>query len=410
MRQTFGIFAALVALLLIAALLFSEARNGPVRTAAAAGNRALEARIGKIRGERAYAEVRVSRRTPRLMRRPNEPIEESFDAYRDAQFRMIKSVFVLTPALRDQSIGDLQIISEQPNALKFLEQRIEVDVDEEFLIVSFDGPRSDETAKIVNAVVHSYFEEVVYVEGKVNRERLNSLQQTYVRLESEIRAKWTELKQLEERLGSQLVSNEDKVIGRHRKHILEELARAKFELTRNRARLSSAKANAAPAATDERDLDFEIERRLDEDAIAAALVARRSIVRLLLADGDKEDASRQRPPELERELAVIDKALAERQTELREKAAKQFKRESRQDELQLEISEGEAWIKQLQSELSQIQRNGADAGAGIETLTLRDDVKRMQKIAGEIADEIEWLKIELNAPPRVTLLSQANAR
>jgi hypothetical protein len=94
MRQTFGVAAALVALLLIAALLFSGAMNRPAA-----------ARIDKIREVRAYADVLVSRHTPRLMRRQNEPIEEPFDVYRDAQFRMIKSPFVLTRALG--SIGEL---------------------------------------------------------------------------------------------------------------------------------------------------------------------------------------------------------------------------------------------------------------------------------------------------------------
>src|SRR5262245_42638523 len=175
MRPKLGIAAVLVTLLLIAAFLFTDAAPAFQRLLRRGWQHSSEARVNTIRQERAYAEVRVRHFTPRLLSRPNEPIEEPFEIYRNAQLRFIKSPFVLTPALR--SINELQIIRQQPDALKFLEEHIEVDVlAEEFLVVSFDGPRSDETAKIVNAVISAYLEEVVFAEAASWRERLNLLE------------------------------------------------------------------------------------------------------------------------------------------------------------------------------------------------------------------------------------------
>src|SRR5262245_33494670 len=78
MRPKPGTAAAPVASLLTAAFLFTDAAPAFQPRSRRLGERSGEARIKTIREERACAEVRVRHHTPRLLLRPNEPIEEPF--------------------------------------------------------------------------------------------------------------------------------------------------------------------------------------------------------------------------------------------------------------------------------------------------------------------------------------------
>ena len=79
---------------------------------------------------------------------------------------MVKSPFVLSAALRDPAIANLELLKDQPQPFKFLEDRLEVDFPAtEFMRNSFNGARSPDAVKIVNAVVTEYLNEVVNAEN-----------------------------------------------------------------------------------------------------------------------------------------------------------------------------------------------------------------------------------------------------
>ncbi len=126
-----------------------------------------------------------------------------FDTYKQTQIRLVKSVYVLSAALRHPEVGRLSMVREQEHPVDWLQEELKVDSPAtEFIRISLEGDRPEELAAIVNATSEAYQEEVVSAEDKRKQNRLNELRKVESRIEDDLREKRKEMQVLAKALST----------------------------------------------------------------------------------------------------------------------------------------------------------------------------------------------------------------
>ena len=111
-----------------------------------------------------------------------------FDTYKETQMRLVKSIYVLSAALRQPEVAQLSMVREQKHAVDWLQEELKVDSPAtEFIRISLEGDRPEELAAIVNATSQAYKEEVVTAEEKRKQDRLNELRKVESRIEDDLK-------------------------------------------------------------------------------------------------------------------------------------------------------------------------------------------------------------------------------
>jgi hypothetical protein len=302
-----------------------------------------------IAKNRAYAEVLIKVHPHRLLPGSLEfelPAQD-FEVYRQTQVRMVKSPFVLSAVLRDPAIANLKLLKGQPQPFEFLEERLEVDLPAtQFMRISFDGARSPDAAKIVNAVATEYLNEFANSENNVMNRRISELEKAHHDLNEQLRSKKHALRKL-----SALQTDTPGVLSEHQMMI--EL-HAALRKQRVQMHLELASARAAIAAEKER-------------VVRTANPASPEI-------GDDTRAKTQTLPS----------QLADR------------------------VRLAELTIQQLGEEMQKCKvaiKPSHDPSLEVETL--QQQIEQIQKIDQRITETIELLKIETKAESRVVLYRPA---
>lgn len=129
---------------------------------------------------------------------------ESFAA---AQAQLISSPLVVTAALQQPKVKALPSVQQEEKhgtALAWLTRQLRInfsDKNSEIMTISVTASDPREAATLANAVVQSYFEEVVN-KGQIDRRaRLSELQNVFVEKDTDVRAKRTEMKKSSKELG-----------------------------------------------------------------------------------------------------------------------------------------------------------------------------------------------------------------
>ncbi len=154
-----------------------------------------------------FAEIRVNRdrrsffpETP-----PPRVTPAEFRRFLTVQTVLIRSPRVLTAALRNPELAELEILNANTGPLDWLEQHLEVSIrDEGFIRVSLRGvdrKHAPEAAKVINAVVEGYLNEEVARAGAERRRRLTEFQEVLERRERDAESKQQRLEKLSAAVG-----------------------------------------------------------------------------------------------------------------------------------------------------------------------------------------------------------------
>jgi hypothetical protein len=131
--------------------------------------------------------------------------QNAFDMYKRTQKQLIQSRFVITAALRDESLKEVAALKNEPTTdpIDWIAKNISIAFpdDAEIMTVSLKSKFGEGLDQVVNSVVNAYFAEIVLVEQERRHERLNSLELAHRRFEMDLRTKQTQLKELIERVG-----------------------------------------------------------------------------------------------------------------------------------------------------------------------------------------------------------------
>ncbi len=366
----------------------------------------------------ARAMLHVSSVPPKILLTVKE-VYSDYGAYQRTQLALLKSRLVLNAALKREEVAKLKIFDTYSDPIEWLEKELQVDFanGSEILRISMSGRKAEELMLMVNAVTLAYLDEVVDVETKQRRERFDLLRETWNRYQESLREKRKELKRLTEMAGS----DDKKTLANIHQHELDRLGRAEDELARIQSELRSLEVEyevlqeeknlSASAVTPDR-----IEEEIRQDRTIEALAER---VEKAQKSYDKVSrlARQGNDPALQTSRRELDTAKSAYHSqrrklypiieqELREASSTDVgTREvllQRQIKVLTGIKESMAdEVKRISARSVSLSRNSVDL------FSIQEEIASADEVAKSIGVEVEALKLELQAPPRIRLLEKA---
>jgi capsular exopolysaccharide synthesis family protein len=367
-----------------------------------------------------FALLRVSSVEPRLVFTTSEK-ESDFKTFRSIQATLIKSPLVLNAALQQPEVEAIPWIAVHPDPVTALDQRLKVDYpgDSEILRLAISGSRPYELATFLNAVVSSYLENIVNQDRALRSARLDELVRIYGESEDKVRDRRDRLARLAEKLGTgdtEVAALKQQLALDHFAEVKREHSRVHFELMRAQAKKQVIEG------VDEREWentqlpDSLINEFINKDPTGSRLLLRVNALSDAVANYERvaNDPNELTLVRLREELKRAQSALDQRQTEVRPSVSQRLKveffREYHSNEMksQQDIALLVEQEKQLRDVLAiqtvEIDKLGVSS---FELESLRSETDQIEKVAQRIGGEIEALRVELQSPPRVTLIQRA---
>lgn len=136
-----------------------------------------------------YAMIRVSVEDPKVYLQENPMGRSDFVTYLKTQADMIRSWQVLNGAIRDPSITATQILREQIDPIKFLEEELKIELKDgsEIVKLLLSGEDPKAITNIVNSILQAYDREVIQEELKKKKYRLQLLEDSIQTMQSDVK-------------------------------------------------------------------------------------------------------------------------------------------------------------------------------------------------------------------------------
>ena len=369
-----------------------------------------------------YSLVRVYSTDPVLHAKEDVQGRNDFAIYLKSQAAMIKSNFVLTSALRDPNVAALQMLREQPDPVRFLEEELRVEYQEgsEILkiLLSGDDPRA--ISQIVNSIQEAYFREVVDEEILRKKSRLRLLEDSITRMQDEVKRRHDQIKQagigtpaadavpglsahlaanqlirLRETLGK--IESDTNSWENQKKTLEKKLANPADEVPALPAGYVDSLDNDARMQVIKKKIDsmntkLEYLVKLSNDPNLASVVE----IRQKIADAqhEREQFRKERVDELQKsQVPIVEKRL------------------------KAELEQCTHFLSQLavqktraEEAIAEYQKTLANSGVGGEAEAdfPKIDVRERTKIITEMLDKANLLRLEVNAPKRVNDFQRAS--
>jgi polysaccharide biosynthesis transport protein len=139
-----------------------------------------------------YSIIRVAPQDPRIYYNEDPHGRSDFNSYLKTQAGLIRSHFVLTAALRDPEVAALPMLKEQPDAVRYLEEELQIDFSDGSELIkpklSGDDPRA--ITMVVNAIHRAFFKEVVDAERRRKLVRLKQIEDSITSLQQDLEKKF----------------------------------------------------------------------------------------------------------------------------------------------------------------------------------------------------------------------------
>ena len=356
----------------------------------------------------------VSAQQPAVLA-PTSDSRVDFPAYRQTQAALVKKRQVLAAALERPEVRDLPSVREQPDPVSSLERRLVVDfrVGSEFMRVSAEGDDPEELMAILRAVARAYLAEVDERENGQRRRRLARLEDVLKAQRERHAAVQKGIDAIAVRLGSKDAAT----LALTDQLAREELANSNRELTEIDAQLQLLPAANAPKPNGPVAVPASlVEDRVRKDPTLIQLEGEVTKARARLAATERLFKAGVVNPTLTKareDVQAAEDDLARARTDLRPRVEAAL-REELQDERQRRTrEEAEAFARltrrkdALVARTQEIRAKIAETNrARIDLENLRLETAHADRFAGTISDEAERLRLELGAPPRITLAEE----
>jgi capsular exopolysaccharide synthesis family protein len=357
----------------------------------------------------------------------NRGLGNSFDIYKRTQRQLLRSRYVLIPALRDRpdgSLAELPVFRNEPDPIAWLETHVDVlfPDDSEVMHVSLSAANPEGLDRLVNGIVEAYFDNVVHEEGKLKKQRLDSLKEAHAVYELELQEKHKSLNRLKDQLKEQLGTGDSKTLTPSQELELEQYGmlrsqanKISFELRQARAELTAREgANDGEIAISE----FELLEAMRGDRKSQELKAFRDRAEDRLQEARKRlgpGASEQKLAPYREPVKSLDEKIETRKGELREELVERKRGAAIAtiDSLKSKLSELEHQERATDSQLRALHPEARGQQTPFSIKQLESDVAAGHELLRFVGAEIERTRIELQPAnerlsARVTLLSKAN--
>jgi capsular exopolysaccharide synthesis family protein len=356
--------------------------------------------------------VLINAQAPILVADPRD--RSDFGSYQRTQVAYVKSRLVLNAALRDPKVADLSSVRERSQPVLWLEKEIQVDfsVAPEVLRIQMTGEHSHELIAIVDAVREAYLMEVNRVEVEGRQKRLAKLKEIYAEKDQHLLEKRRLLKQMQEESGA---TKDGKALERAQEAYVKKLEALNNELIPTRMKILMLQMDrdtkVGPAPPSPKEIDDAVNKNSDVISSAAKVEN---------LDAQIEEMKKNfREPELDE---AYKRAVKARQSEeqklraLRDKLRENYAKRAieansgHDDRTSAELTRFEKQASWLEDQLEKHAKNFKEvkkAQIGMEWL--RDELSLTETLAKTVANQMQILEIEMQAPQRSRLLEEATS-
>jgi hypothetical protein len=371
---------------------------------AAAGRAVAEDGRNAIKNE-ATAYLRLNLNEKMLTSATGQNIRDEFDLFKKTQKQLIKTPIVLFGALRQPKVAELSVIRNQKEPVEWLSDHLAVTFpdDAQLMRVRVFGADAKECEVLVNAVVDSYYAEVVDAERKTRLDRIRELKDAYEEASERLREAIGELRKMAESLDV----SDSETLNVKQKNVLEELrllrgeyVRGRFELNRMRRELASRQAALA---------DLENASVSEIECLSAAstdAILRKLGEEIVLRQAAEDDKNR---ADLERMRKTYDERLGEIREQIGRKKRTDLESEIKRIEASIRVGEEQQAV--LEEDVKRLRTESDRFGlTTIDMRMLRHEIANRQKAVDKIYEDLETLIEEAKAPSRVLKFGPAEVQ
>jgi capsular exopolysaccharide synthesis family protein len=351
---------------------------------------------------------------------PSDESKVDFATYRQSQATLFKHRNVINAVIANPEIRNLPAVRGQSDPAAWLEKQIQVDfkMGPEFMRVTLEGHDADELQQLLDALTQAYQKQVVNKDRDRRQKRLDQLTEIHTIFEEKLRKYRQAVTQLAEQAGS----CDPQVLSIKQKFKQEQVALAQKELLQVRSDLrkllledavrSSAESATGTAAVPE-DLIADL---VAKDAVVVQHKEHQAKLAAYLAEVERKVAVGATPSAVIRarqDLAAskesLEKHVAKIRPEIVEQARDRLRRDQQMSRRQLQ--ERIALLKELEKPLADEANSLNDETRTLNTSQLgiearKQEISHAELTATRVQNEVETLKVELDAPSRVTLLEE----
>lgn len=361
-----------------------------------------------------YSMVRVFSADPVVHSKEDVHGRGDFSTYIKTQAAMIRSNFVLTAALRDPNIAALPMLREQPDPVRYLEEKLLIEFQDgsEIIKISLAGDDPRAISMTVNSIQEAFFREVVEEEIKRKKDRLRQLEDAISKMQEEVKRKHGQIKlanvgmenevvpglfaslavgqliRLKENLGK--IESDLTTWENEKTNIEKKLGNVADEVPPPQSGYVESLDNDPRMQSLARKIDSMITKieyliKLSNDPNLSSVIELRQ--KVADAEGEREKFKSERIAEHQKsQLPLVEKKL--------KNDLERFK--SNIAQLTTQKEKMEEGIEEYQKSIGQ---NGPTGDAPPQFPQI--DLRERTKIITEMLDKANLLRLEVNAPPRV---------
>jgi capsular exopolysaccharide synthesis family protein len=347
-----------------------------------------------------------------------------FNIYQKTQATLVRNRRVLISALKKDSLSNLTILPpDRDQQIDWLQNSLRVDfkAGPEIMSLSLDGDRPQELKRILDVVADTYLKEVVSKDRSRKLTHLARLKEIQSNYEESLNSRRDAVNKLVLAVGS----SDAAVIATKQRYALEvlnatekQLIEVKWQRTRQGTELATKKARMESGEVGSPPSSAEIEAAINKHPSVIQLAQAKQQAERLITNAEGrlkkgKDDPLMRPyydsrDNLKAELDALRKRL---RSEVAEELGREATRQMTSSVSQLE--EQDRILRDLENTLSkqvdflQKQSQATTVNqAGIESF--KAELAQADKMANQVAAQVETLKIESDAPERVSLLEEAS--
>jgi len=346
-----------------------------------------------------------------------------YESYKKTQLALLRSPFVLQGALRKPGMDELETLRDVGvDPVGWLSRSLQVTApgESEVVQVRLRGKNPTDVAKIVNAVVSSFLDDIVNKDRTERLGRRDALEKKFKENMAELRTRRETLNSLARTLGTR-DSNE---VATQRGLLLDHLGLLRGMVAQTQRSITEIDAELAIVEARDRG-EIPVEENVSPEMIDAALARDPQIAELVGRLADLEDAisfQSQRSargandPAVRRLRAQAEEVLQrleDLRADIRPALVAQLDAGSRapvspsllkkrRDMLAKDLEASSKEFDTLTKEVTELGKANADLDAR------KIEVEHLQRVTDQIGIELESSSIDLNAPNRVTLIEPAS--
>jgi polysaccharide biosynthesis transport protein len=362
----------------------------------------------------AFATLKVAYIEPEILKGPGITTRADFATYMRTQAAQIKSRKVIWAALKRDEVKRLNLEARQKDPVAFVEDEMKVDFadNSELLTIYMNSIDPQVSLVLAKAIQDAYMDEIVYADNQARVNRVAELEKVYANAVNTLKTKKKALDKLAESLGgdpSSWVAKQLELQSAIRE-AQTQANTARFERVKAQAALDShaAKAQALEQAATS---PAALEAALDADPEAKDVQKQIERARDLYNSYADRGANMNAPTPLAaaRRIKSLEAKREGRRNKLRAELKKRIESGTR-EESQLARLHLENQVKQWKSLEEQLQAGVGELLAKASKMNkssgdydnLNDEVKRADKVVGDIDSQLQREKVELQAVSRIS--------